>query len=58
MVSMYDKVAIECDKDEGLFTIFKDRLYSIVQESDGIGWGYHDALCDIFFSIEWVQEDE
>lgn len=58
MFSMYDKVAEECDKDEKIFNIFKDRLYSVVQESGGIGWGYHDALCDSFYSLEWVQEDE
>jgi 3-methyladenine DNA glycosylase AlkD len=58
MVSMYNKVVIECEKDEELFTIFRDRLYSVVEESDGIGWGYHDDLCDIYYSIEWLTDDE
>lgn len=58
MLSMYDKVAVECDKDEEIFNIFKDRLYSIVRESRDIGWGYHDTLCDIYYSIEWEHEDE
>jgi hypothetical protein len=58
MVSMYDKVAMECDKDEELFLRFEDRLYSVVHMSGGIGWGYHDTLCDIYYSIEWVTDEE
>lgn len=58
MVSMFGKVAMECDKDEEIFNIFKDRLYLVVHKSDGIGWGYHDVLCDIYYSIEWAFEEE
>lgn len=58
MLSMYDKVAMECDQDEELFLHFKDRLYSVVHMSEGIGWGYHDTICDIYYSIEWVAHEE
>lgn len=59
MISMFDKVAVACEQSEGLYTSFKDRLEHIVSSSDGIGWGYHDALCDIYYCISWsVEEDE
>lgn len=58
MLSMYNKVVIECDKNEKFFNFFKDRLNSVVQESEGIGWGYHDCLCDMYYSIEWLAEEE
>jgi len=59
MASMYNKVVIECNKNEQFFIVFKDRLYSVVQASEGIGWGYHDELCDIYYSIDWeIEEDE
>lgn len=58
MLSMYDKVAEECEKSEELFLLLDDRLYSCVTMSEGIGWGYHDVLCDIYYSISWVLEEE
>jgi hypothetical protein len=29
---------------------FKKRLKKIMLSSDGIGWGYHDGLCDEYYS--------
>ena len=29
---------------------FKERLFKLTESSDGIGWGYHDGLCDIYYS--------
>jgi hypothetical protein len=29
---------------------FRDRLRQLTESSDGIGWGYHDGLCDAYFS--------
>ncbi|CAI9390012.1 DUF6155 family protein [Niallia sp. Sow4_A1] len=58
MVSMYNKVVNECNKSEGFYNIFKDRLYSIVGDTDGIGWGYHDDICAIYYSLDWLEEDE
>lgn len=58
MLSMYDKVIMECDKKEKLFITFQERLYSIIEEAEGIGWGYHDGLCDIYYSIQWTIEEE
>ena len=58
MVSMFAKVCDECEKDEQTFNIFADRLSALVEESKGIGWGYYDALSDLYYSIEWTWEDE
>lgn len=57
MVSMYNKVIIECNKNENLFKIFHNRLFSVVEESEGIGWGYYDDLCDLYYSLEWLAEE-
>ncbi|RKQ33298.1 hypothetical protein D8M06_10870 [Oceanobacillus halophilus] len=58
MVSMFQKVVEECEKDEEVFQHFKDRLYAVVVNSDGIGWGYHDALEEIYYSICWLFDDD
>ncbi len=56
MLSMYNKVIMECEKDEKLFHDLKNRLYDVVIKSDGIGWGYHDGLEDLYYSISFLQE--
>jgi hypothetical protein len=58
MVSMYNKAAEECDRNEELYSLLNDRLYSCILLSEGIGWGYHDALSEIYYSISWVLEEE
>jgi hypothetical protein len=58
MVSMYNKVVNECNKNEKFYNIFKDRLYSIVLETEGIGWGYNYSICDIYYSLDWLEVDE
>ncbi|WP_391206605.1 DUF6155 family protein [Psychrobacillus sp. L4] len=58
MANMFNKVADACVDDEQTYNIFADRLSAVVDESNGVGWGYHDALCDIYGSIEWTWEDE
>jgi len=32
----------------GVRSIYRKRLEKIMESSDGIGWGYHDGLCDHF----------
>ena len=58
MVSMYRKVVDVVSQDEKIYDIFADRLYEIVEESEGIGWGYHDALNNLYYSMEWSWEEE
>src|SRR6185312_14353042 len=37
-------------QDNGLNEIFLTRAEKIVKDSDGIGWGFHDALLDIYYN--------
>ena len=29
--------------------VFKERLHVIMDSASGIGWGYYDGLCDLFY---------
>jgi hypothetical protein len=57
MLLMYEKVVSKCSEDRELYSLFGDRLFNVVEMSEGIGWGYHDTLCDIYYSIDWNNED-
>ncbi|CEI81386.1 hypothetical protein J18TS1_22270 [Oceanobacillus oncorhynchi subsp. incaldanensis] len=54
MNSMYDRVIAACEKDEQLFKQLQPRLFNIVENANGIGWGYHDNLADSYNSINWL----
>lgn len=58
--SMYESVMkkINDKNDRALFLKFRDRLLSIVDNTDGIGWGFHDALCGIYYDLKWVDDGE
>lgn len=49
MESMYEK-ALDFIVNSGLDDIFNERLLAIVNDTDGIGWGFHDQLADLYFS--------
>jgi hypothetical protein len=40
------KIVLQLPKD--VRSIYRRRLEKIMESSDGIGWGYHDGLCDHF----------
>ena len=48
MESMYEK-ALDFIVNSGLDDIFNERLLAIVNDTDGIGWGFHDQLADLYF---------
>ncbi|MFY4776700.1 DUF6155 family protein [Metabacillus sp. RGM 3146] len=58
MLSMYSKVALECDQSEERYAQFKERLYRVTVMSNGVGWGYNDGLWEIYLSIGWVADIE
>ena len=58
MNSTYDKVIEECNKNEEYYKIFKDRLYGVIKDSSGLGWGYHDALCDSYYALDWLDDED
>jgi hypothetical protein len=57
LIRMYaraiDKVLTLSDEEQHEF---RERLRTIMVTSDGIGWGYHDGLCDQY--CEAFPEDE
>lgn len=50
MISMFANVVKKLQScDESTNRRFVPRLHTVVQSADGIGWGYHDNLSDIFY---------
>lgn len=43
MVSMYENTLKFMVKEQ-MLDDFKDRLFAVVKDTDGIGWGFHDNL--------------
>ncbi len=56
MESMYDK-ACNYVSTNNLETIFLPRLKKIVDDTDGMGWGFHDTLTDIWSTYFPVHEN-
>jgi hypothetical protein len=57
LVSMYAKaVEAVAGLPEPDAEPFRKRLWELTKSSDGIGWGYHDGLCDEYYSA-FPEED-
>lgn len=58
MCSVYHMVvqAVNKYENDSLYQKFEDRLYRIVNETRGIGWGFHDYVSEQFLSILWREE--
>lgn len=41
-------------KDSEIFNIFKYRLKAVVDDTRGIGWGFHDELSCMYNEIKWL----
>ncbi|MDA3882163.1 MAG: DUF6155 family protein [Bacteroidales bacterium] len=41
--------ALDLIDNNGLLDKFKKRAYEIVTDTDGIGWGFHDSLGDLYY---------
>lgn len=48
MISMYGNVINKIKGKAGLYNKFNQRLETIVKNTDGIGWGFHDDLSYLF----------
>lgn len=46
----------ECSTDR-LYQRFGERLKSVVHDSAGIGWGYHDYLVEEYHTIPWMEDE-
>lgn len=53
---MYEAVvkAINKCKDSKIFRLYSNRLTSVVDNTRGIGWGFHDGLKVIYSEIKWL----
>jgi len=49
MESMYER-AIKLITDSGLVSKFNERCLKIVRDTTGMGWGFHDQLCEIYYN--------
>lgn len=59
MEDMYASVIKLLNEEETpeLFEEYAERILNVVEATDGIGWGFHDALGDIYYDLKWIQED-
>ena len=59
MESMYWTVieAINKSDDRQFYETFADRLKAVIEETEGIGWGFYDGLCDSYYSLRWIEEE-
>jgi hypothetical protein len=52
MGKMY-KNALKFIVQNELVPIFRDRLSGIVDDTEGMGWGFHDGLSDFYFCFTY-----
>jgi hypothetical protein len=48
MLSMYESLINLCIQDNELLETYRHRLANVVQQTIGIGWGFHDTLCELY----------
>lgn len=58
MISMYGNVINKIMGKENLYNQFHVRLETIVQQTDGIGWGFHDDLSHLFGELKSEFEED
>lgn len=58
--NMYQAVinAINKHKNSENFNIFRDKLKAIVDDTSGIGWGFHDELASMYSEIKWLDLED
>lgn len=54
---MYYNVVNELNdlNDIELYRTFSERLRAVVDDTAGIGWGFHDGLTDSYLELQWVE---
>ena len=50
-------MAVSNHTSDYLYRRFKDRLKTVVYDSSGIGWGFHDYIAEEYFNISWVESE-
>lgn len=50
---------IAADGTGGLYHMFREKLMAIVDNTQNVGWGFHEGLADIYYSyVGGFEEDE
>ena len=59
IASMFDSVVYQINNQEDIkiYNEFEDRIKVVVHNTGGIGWGFHEAICDIYFQLIWLEEE-
>jgi tetratricopeptide (TPR) repeat protein len=54
--SMYQAIidSINKHKDPEIFNVLNKRLKAVVDDTSGIGWGFHDNIGDMYYDIKWL----
>lgn len=57
---MYQSVvdSINKNKNSGIFNILRKRLKAVVDDTEGIGWGFNDNLGIMYFDIECIDLED
>jgi len=50
--SALDELAALLRKEPGLYPPFAERLAKVEQLTSGIGWGFHDFICDVVVQLD------
>ncbi|MHC0039626.1 DUF6155 family protein [Pseudoneobacillus sp. C159] len=58
ILKMFDRVALECDQDENLYNVLAKRIDRVLSLSKDTVWGFEEAVVEIYYSINWVHEEE
>jgi len=55
--NMYGSVvkALNKQKDSSFFSTLSKRIKAVVDDTDGIGWGFQESLKDIYYDINWLE---
>ena len=56
MEKMFDQT-LTLMKKEDILVQFNDRAAKILRDTDGMGWGFSDTLCDIYYNYYDAIED-
>ena len=60
VAAMYETVvsAINKQDDSEIYNNLKDRLKAVVENTNGMGWGFHDELNDIYWQMKWLDIED
>lgn len=58
--SMYEAIIniLNDEEEPTLYKFLSERLKAVVDNTTDIGWGFHDVLCELYYSISWTELSE